>query len=533
MQPLAFNLDSIVEVRRSSRPRSWLAKVMLACAWIVFASVASATEIKNEGFTLVSAATSAATDFTISQPLRLRVEATSDSGQQRLTLIVQPISAAAANRVSRAEAVGRVALETEITAQDVAAHGRRWVAIVAVSGPFSGASQGQAAVVTGRIVVTDGGGAIAGAPPPPPPSTAAAPPPPPPRSPAPPPPPVGQTAATPPLPPGGLLAPPPRPGTPPPPASPPPPPPRGTAPPPPTQTTQAARAGRYRVTLLGASVYRETWDTVLQTDGKGDEVFFVTDIQEFTPRGAFVPVRRKTPVYGDVNGFPQRIQAGSRSDKGGIRTGDAIPYADPWVRKAPTGNDRLPQLLWEGTLTDGQNSVVIAPMVWEEDGGDWLAGSYNNISRTAGDVFKVISSLNPSSNDVLFAAINQVAENSAPVAALSEFLKAINPANWPGAVANWFGKQVTWVVGVSADRPIGQTMVNDQYVFMPKVLVLNFKTAEKLITQPQPPVPNLPGLPAFIRAPGPKPPGVIEVRYRDDDRLAGDYALWVQIERIQ
>ncbi len=479
------------------------------------ANVVAATELRNDAIALTTGAASAAVDFTVPQPMRVRIEATLDAPAQRLSLIAMPGSIGGSNRVSRADGTGRAWLDVDITAADIQTHGRRWVAIVGLQG----APNPNAPLVTGRVVVNDGAGAVAAAPPPPPPQPPA---PPPPAAgglrPLPPPLVVGQ-ATVPPPPPKGT-------GTPPPPSA------GGAGPPPPPPPPAAARSGRYRVTLLGASVYRETWDTALQTDGKGDEVFFVTDIQEFTPRGAFVPVRRKSLVYGDINGFPQRLQAGSRSDKGGIRTGDAIPYADPWVRKAPIANDRLPQLLWEGTLTDGQNSIAISPMVWEEDNGDWLAGGYSNISRTAGDVFKIMSSLNPSSNDVMFAALNQVAENSAPVAALSEFLKAINPANWPGAVAGWFGKQITWVVGVSADRPIGQTLVNDQYMFMPKVLLLNFKTAEKLITQPQPPVPNLPGLPAFIRQPGPKPPGVIEVRFRDDDRLAGDYALWLQIERL-
>lgn len=465
---------------------------------------AAAAELKSDAIALTSGATSAAVDFTVQQPMRVRVEATLDAPAQRFTLLGMPASISGGNRISRADATGRAAIDLEITAADIQTHGRRWVAVVGLQGALNP----QAPLVTGRVVISDGAGATA--------------PPPPPRAPAPPPARrAGGLVPLPPAPGGNVAAPPPPPGA------------NTAAPPPapPPSTAQVARSGRYRVTLLGASVYRETWDTVLQTDGKGDEVFFVTDIQEFTPRGAFVPVRRKSPVYGDINGFPQRLRAGSRSDKGGIRTGDTIPYADPWVRKAPIAGDRLPQLLWEGTLTDGQNSIVIAPMVWEEDNGDWLAGSYNNFSRTAGDVFKIISSLNPSSNDVMFAALNRVAENSAPVAALSEFLKAINPANWPGAVAGWFGKQITWVVGVSADRPIGQTMVNDQYVFMPKVLFLNFKTAERLITQPPPPVPNLSGLP-FLRQVGPKPQGVIEVRLRDDDRLAGDYALWLQIERL-
>jgi hypothetical protein len=262
-------------------------------------------------------------------------------------------------------------------------------------------------------------------------------------------------------------------------------------------------------------------------------------LKELNRQGAYVPVRRKTPVYGDTNGFGQRVQAGSRSDKGGIRSGDSIPYPRPWVRAAPIAPDRLPQLLWEGTLTDGQNTVLIAPMAWEEDTGDWLAGAYSNISRTAGDLYKIFGTLGPSTStgsyERTLLAINEVAQTSEPVSALSEFLKAINPANWPGAVAGWLGKQITWVVGVAADRPIGQTPVNDQYVFMPKVLALNYITGEKLLATPPPAPPAFPGMQAasaVFGKPVPVPAGVFQIRLKDDDRLAGDYVLWVHIERI-
>jgi hypothetical protein len=86
------------------------------------------------------------------------------------------------------------------------------------------------------------------------------------------------------------------------------------------------------------------------------------------------------------------------------------------------------------------------------------------------------------------------------------------------------------VVGVAADRPIGQTLSGDQYVFIPKLLTLNYQTAEQLLAPRQAAPTPVINMPMFN--PAPMPPGVVEVRYRDDDRLAGDYVLYLQIERL-
>jgi hypothetical protein len=483
---------------------TWLAAAVASL--IPFGAQVAAAELRNDPIALTIGASSAAVDFTVQQPMHIRVEASLDTPTQPMTLVVFPASLAGVNRVSRNDTTGRATLDIDITATDLQQYGRRWVAVVTLRGTFNP----QTPLVTGRVVVSEGAAPVASAPPPRP---------------------------------GGLVSVPPLPSTPytPPPPStssavpPPPPPPAASSavppPPPPPPARQAARSGRYRVVLLGASVYRETWDTILQTDGKGDEVFFLTDVQEFTPGGASAPIRRKTPTYGDINGFPQRIQAGSRSDKGGIRTGDQIPYSTPWVRKAPVDANRLPQVLWEGVLTEGQNTVLISPTVWEEDNGDWVAGAYKNVTGTAGQLFKTIDDLRRQMpHEQFLRAINQAAQQNAPLAAITDVMNTINPVNALGAAAQWFGKQVTWLVGVAADRPIGQTLSGDQYVFIPKVLILNYQTAEQLLAPRQAAPTPVINMPMFN--PAPMPPGVVEVRYRDDDRLAGDYVLYLQIERL-
>lgn len=494
-------MTQLVRIRSFSRYATMLAAVLLPALGAVTTG-AGAAELRSDAIALSPDATSAAVDFTVQFPSRVRAEVTLDAASQQFMLFVKPASMSGSH-ISTMNGTGRGVVETQITAQDLQRHGRRWVAVVALQGQINP----QLPLVTGRVVVSDGAGGVTSAPPPPPP-----PPPPAPMANVPPPPPVA--GGTVPLRPGGLVALPPRSTV----VAPPPP------PPPPRPAAQAARSGRYRVTLNGISVYRETWDTALQTDGKGDEIFVIADAQEMNRQGSLAPIRRKTATYGDMNGFPQRIKAGSRSDRGGIKTGDQIPYAQPWARRTGIAIDRLPLLLWEGTLTDGQNTVLIAPTVWEEDKGDWVSGAYSSVTRSAGDLLKTMDSVRRQMpHEQFFDSVNQAALSNAPLAAVTDVINTVSrsTANAVASVAQWTGKQVSWLVGVSADRPIGQMLVNDQYVFVPQVLTLNYQTAERLLNQPPP----------VVQA-GPKPPGVIEIRYRDDDRLAGDYALWLQVERI-
>ncbi len=135
--------------------------------------------------------------------------------------------------------------------------------------------------------------------------------------------------------------------------------------------------GRYRIVFLGVECVHETADDPLQLDGKHDELYAgaytVRVTRESTnapaPDGSFI----RTKVMGDTNGFPDRLQAGTASDKGGIQTGDFVPSsactaAQP--RVAAT-DDRFPLLVWEGELLDSSDLLVIAPVLFSwNKGGD-------------------------------------------------------------------------------------------------------------------------------------------------------------------
>lgn len=136
--------------------------------------------------------------------------------------------------------------------------------------------------------------------------------------------------------------------------------------------------GRYRLSVLGFRVDRETRDDPLETDGKRDEVYLRAAVVERGPDGQPVgaTAQLQTLVHGDVNAIDwqtstspnQRIHAGTASPLGGLKTGDAFPTASPWQRATAANFTRtFPLQLWEGELWQGQNTVQAAVQLWETD----------------------------------------------------------------------------------------------------------------------------------------------------------------------
>jgi hypothetical protein len=87
-------------------------------------------------------------------------------------------------------------------------------------------------------------------------------------------------------------------------------------------------SGKYLVTLTGIRCYQASMDDLLSRDGVGDEVYASTYIRRYD-RGTGELVEtatRQSASHGDVQNFGnQRLQAGTRSQTGGIHDGDMIP----------------------------------------------------------------------------------------------------------------------------------------------------------------------------------------------------------------
>ena len=131
-----------------------------------------------------------------------------------------------------------------------------------------------------------------------------------------------------------------------------------------------AQSGRIKISFVGFECIRETFDDILQSDGKGDEVYFNFGFTLANRQGVMQQsYEKRTPVYGDNTGpFSNRINAGSAVDifggaKGGIRAGDNFSCND---------------IIGEYTMNDG-DILTIVPTAWEYDP---IADNLNSFTST-------------------------------------------------------------------------------------------------------------------------------------------------------
>jgi hypothetical protein len=257
--------------------------------------------------------------------------------------------------------------------------------------------------------------------------------------------------------------------------------------------------GRYSVIVEGFRVLSQTWDNVLQSDGKGDEVFLDTklayvdnDGKDVAPQSDF-----RSATMGDTNNQNGRMQAGSASDRGGLISGDTFPNPlDIGAPPAPSSATFTPPFtLWEGDLIKGERAVVITPSLWEWDGSGDVFGGWLTWANTA---------------------FQKIAQSVGTFIGGGSAADTIKNATQLGLdVLNVFGNPD--FRGIPGDRPIGTTRNSSGtgFVFDPKVVLLNYDRAEALISQKTNGV-----------------SGAFALQFTDDPTLTGDYTLWLRVERV-
>jgi hypothetical protein len=269
--------------------------------------------------------------------------------------------------------------------------------------------------------------------------------------------------------------------------------------------------GTYRISIPGFRVHHETWDHVLEVDGKRDEVIARADVFRVDQKTGQVDTNTvSTRVMGDINlreWIGKRVKEGSASDLGGIMTGDDVPAGPAWQLHGQPGADSLPLVIWEGELTRDSNQVVVVPTLWEHDGGQ---DAFNDWVRWLHDVPNKLKSN---------ATFKQIAGDSASsfldLASLGMDIALDLPED------QVTGASVLGVnIGKAQDRPIGmQTAAaaggKRNFTFMPKAFVIDLARAER----------------ELATTVGGKS-GVIAIPYRDDPFLWGDYELYLKIERV-
>jgi hypothetical protein len=288
------------------------------------------------------------------------------------------------------------------------------------------------------------------------------------------------------------------------------------------------KQGRFRVSLSGFTVNNATSEDWQDYDGKGDEVFIMSQTYLSDAGGSMATLPlNKSKYMGDAIS-PDRILAGTAepnlwerlrpwgvSKVGGLRTGDSFPSAAPWQRNSDFTTDSVPMVLWEGSLASGQNTALVAPTIWEHD-------SYNPFGGIPNPIPAIIDKI-PLGNEIK-EALNLV-ESFLSGGAVPPSLVADQSALFKSG-RELLGENVLGANVVmrsdepnknQRDRPIGMKSAGGNLVgFDPKVLPLSYELADKLSKT------NLSG----------KGAGVISLRYADDSAFAGDYTLHLKVEQV-
>jgi hypothetical protein len=261
-------------------------------------------------------------------------------------------------------------------------------------------------------------------------------------------------------------------------------------------------ASTYRVTINGFWCRNETWDDVFNWDGKHDEVFLAVNTKIVDASGNVLQnFDQESELMGDTWRLPNRVQAGSASDRGGIISGDKFPAVDrPWLRTGPINGLRVPPYtIWEGELVPDQTMVLLTPTVWEWDPGagfwdgwlDWQVQTDAQYGKRAQEIFGKIWPVSSPVFDAVSLGIQTV-----------------------GSLAGMWSP-----LGQSVRRPIGTRRDPgnpDGTVFNPTTIALNSETAQFLSSN---------DLQGYGR-------GIVEIRYQDDPYLRGVYSMFVQVEKL-
>jgi len=338
-------------------------------------------------------------------------------------------------------------------------------------------------------------------------------------------------------------------------AAPPAPTPPAATPPPTAPPAPAPASGKYLVTITGVRAYAATMDDLLSRDGTGDEIYAAAYVRRYDRRTSAPPVvtTRKTSSHGDVFHFSnQRLQAGTRTPTGGIQDGDMIPGpALIATRSVPPQNATFPMQIWEGTLTDGVEAVIISPSLWEQDVGEGFLNQWFQFQSTLNSTILIKQGVQEQIAQQAFGSLIFAASpNDTHTAGLSHGKLVVDTLimMFGGAVP------ILSITATTADRPIGlvQTNGRDTTVLPNQTIVLTREIIEKALASPAlgpipSPLANTPGSGLFNNIPAiarvgviaPKP-GIIVVDFRDKDMFGAAglperpavYQMYIQVERM-
>jgi hypothetical protein len=297
-------------------------------------------------------------------------------------------------------------------------------------------------------------------------------------------------------------------------------------------STAPAVSGRYRIVANGFSVIHETAEDLIRNDGKSDEVYGGFLMFHFDRRDGTVLDRdlRRTKALGDITNFPDRLRAGSASATGGLRAGDSYPDAAHARSRGQDGtapNDvTFPFKIWEGTLTNATDAVILLPTLWEQDqdGGffeNWANGEVEKSSQIWWD--PAVQDAVKKTGLGVIAPPGATSPNPDPNFATKATVALTNP---------WL---LVMYFAPSHDMPIG--LGSDAGPGLPRrAIVLTREIIEHALSiQPTLPSPaELPQGAPWLLAYFSVPAGVIPVLLMDrgPPNQAPAYVLYLQVERV-
>jgi hypothetical protein len=323
----------------------------------------------------------------------------------------------------------------------------------------------------------------------------------------------------------------------------------------PAPAAAAPASGKYLVTITGVRVYQASMDDMLSRDGMGDEIYAAAYVRRYDRNSGDLldASMRQSASHGDVTNFGnQRLQAGTKSQTGGIHDGDMIPGpALITTRNAPAQEVTFPLRLWTGTLTDGVDALIITPSLWEQDGSDAFYAKWAQFQQTLNLSLLAKQGVQEQIAQKAFGSlIFGMSGNDANAAGSSVARTIVD-------VVMMFGGGGIPIVGLlttSADRPLGIVQNGRDQTALPNhTLVLTREIIEAALARPPlgsiaSPVANLPsggmmmgGIPPIARIGMVSPkPGVVVVQFQDRDvngtlafpERPAIYQMFIQVERV-
>ena len=306
----------------------------------------------------------------------------------------------------------------------------------------------------------------------------------------------------------------------------------------------ASTSGNYLVTIthLRSVTSIEMNNDPRDQDGKGDEIYTTAWVRRYDRAGTFLEQSNvQSKVYGDTRNLApkDREQAGSLSPTGGIRSGDNIPANATDQRWGTPSDSRFPLKLWQGSLADGGDVLVLSPSIWESNDDQSVLFVWGQTQNALGNSLWNKPEVQTQINQRIFGPlvlgnVNGVSGN------LGQATASVISAAFGFPV---LALPARAILGGGIDRPIGLIPNGTDSTALPNVtIVLTREIIERALTGGQPAQ-----LSNSTFGPGIVGPGILAIDVQDTFRPSdwtsfnsglgvnanpGKYRLVLQVERV-